>query len=578
MVGSNFYGTFGDANNEGWGGFNAGQINTKGGIGILANPNVILLHSGVNSLFEGDSPTVTATTVINGLNAMHTNHTGTIFLVAGIIGNLNTTINTLIGQLNSQVSAFVTSKASDPTWHIQFVNMYTLLNQATDYSDDTHPNASGYAKMANAWIVALNNIAGSSATSSWFTTPPTGDQPGGIGAEICPPTKPINTQPAGSTNVPIQFLNPTYVFPAFGPGQTSQNQFGGVTCQALGTTQCSCTDPSAPSGAQTATVPLPSNRYCSDMNSATTVAVQLADMNGDGLADFCYVDANGAVSTWLTNSTGGNDNDYIFGGDDPTAYSMNNNAQITVGSRLSIFNGVPAGFTAASTRSQIRLADLDGDGRADIVYVNPSGAVGFYQADPIAATTLTTIPTYTSRGNVFTGTSNGVSYPGAGLQFADLDSNSFADMVYIGTDGSITGFPNTGQFGTHNPYVNFNPGVQLLAGGLTLGGVLLNRDSIVLRDIDGDGKADLIVVNRFTGAFAAYRNIGAGPNNTPFARFDTSAPRFSQASLANVGGVGLQFGDFGGNGRVSAALVGNTTSGLATWTNNCIINAAQYEN
>jgi cellulase/cellobiase CelA1 len=67
---------------------------------------------------------------------------------------------------------------------VHLVDMFSALTTA-DLADGVHPNAGGYAKMANVWFSALQSVPGSIGS----TTPPTSP----------PPTSPPPTSPPPST-------------------------------------------------------------------------------------------------------------------------------------------------------------------------------------------------------------------------------------------------------------------------------------------------------------------------------------------------------------------------------------------
>jgi hypothetical protein len=79
---------------------------------------------------------------------------------------------------------------------------------------------------------------------------------------------------------------------------------------------------------------------------------RIADLDGDGLADYCVVDpVTGAVSLWLNGN--GQPGNWIW-------YPKGE-----------IASGIGAGVG-------VRLADLDGDGKADYLWVDKNGSVTAY--------------------------------------------------------------------------------------------------------------------------------------------------------------------------------------------------------
>ncbi|WP_030248377.1 FG-GAP repeat domain-containing protein, partial [Streptomyces sp. NRRL S-350] len=74
--------------------------------------------------------------------------------------------------------------------------------------------------------------------------------------------------------------------------------------------------------------------------------VRFADIDGDGRTDYCVLDGNGGIRTYLNR-----------GGD--TSGGWADQGQIASG--------------LTGDLSRIRLADINGDGRADYSVINPNG-------------------------------------------------------------------------------------------------------------------------------------------------------------------------------------------------------------
>lgn len=158
-------------------------------------------------------------------------------------------------------------------------------------------------------------------------------------------------------------------------------------------------------------------------------AIHLADVNGDRLADLVGVDTmeDGSLNVWTNNGE--------FTGW-PWADPINLGA-----GRVDI--------------TRVRLADLTGDGRADLVTVTNTGELrlcrntgalpGWPWADPVSAGT----------------TGSDLS----DLRFADLDGDRYADLVTVDADGRLTARRNTHDlaWGTPVPVTVFHEGTVYLA-------------------------------------------------------------------------------------------------------------------
>ncbi|MFD5433195.1 FG-GAP-like repeat-containing protein [Kitasatospora sp. NPDC127067] len=144
---------------------------------------------------------------------------------------------------------------------------------------------------------------------------------------------------------------------------------------------------------------------------AGTGRVKWADFDGDGKADYITVGSNGAVNVWLNR-----------GGD--------------TGGGWDSLGQVASGVTTDATR--VRFADFDGDGLADYICINADGSVqvylnrggdghGGWQPLGQVASGLTTDP---SR-----------------VRLADIDGDGKADYSAIGANGSISTYLNRGGDG-----------------------------------------------------------------------------------------------------------------------------------
>jgi hypothetical protein len=128
--------------------------------------------------------------------------------------------------------------------------------------------------------------------------------------------------------------------------------------------------------------------------------VFFADMDGDGKDDYVWLDANGAASLWL-NGGMGNDGNWIW---------------------------TPKGKVATgvgAVREDIRLADIDGDGKADYLWVNETtGATTMWRNGGVGSDGNWI---WTPQGEIATG----VGTVGSVVRFADLGGTGRADYLII---------------------------------------------------------------------------------------------------------------------------------------------------
>jgi len=167
--------------------------------------------------------------------------------------------------------------------------------------------------------------------------------------------------------------------------------------------------------------------------------VAVADLNGDGFADI--VTANYANSTLSILKSNGNG---------------------------TFQSPVPIALTAGANPGFIELADVNGDGKPDIIESNfGTGTVGVSLNDGHGGFSA---PTYTNAG----------SGP-AGMAVGDINGDGFPDIV-VGnvTDGTVSVLLND----RHGGFTAQTP-VLLASGAIPF--------SVALGDLNGDGKLDMVV-------------------------------------------------------------------------------------
>ncbi|KAI4141771.1 MAG: hypothetical protein LQ341_003437 [Variospora aurantia] len=171
--------------------------------------------------------------------------------------------------------------------------------------------------------------------------------------------------------------------------------------------------------------------------------------------------------------------------------------------------------------ADVRISDVTGDGKADYIHVDPqNGGFDLFVNDGIAD----------------------VNVVGDGTWLADMDGDGLDDRVWITEDGRISVWLN-GQANAQAPFGwdwfaqnNQQPVVS---------GINAKREQYRLADIDGDGKADLVIIELKTGAISAWLNNGpdtdASPQGwdwAPVGQIGVSVANAANAHFADVTGDG----------------------------------------
>ncbi|WP_369142597.1 FG-GAP-like repeat-containing protein [Streptomyces sp. R44] len=186
--------------------------------------------------------------------------------------------------------------------------------------------------------------------------------------------------------------------------------------------------------------------------------VRFADFDGDGRADYLVIADSGAVSVWLNRGGDGHGGWQELG-------------QIATG--------------ATNDRSRVKIADFDGDGKADYIRVADSGAVSVWLnrgGDGHGG--------WQELGQVATGATRYQTR----VRLADFDGDRKADYATIGANGSVQVYLNRGGDG--------RGGWQEL--GQVAAGVTTEQSRVRFADFTGDGHADFILTDVKSGATSVW--------------------------------------------------------------------------
>jgi hypothetical protein len=206
-------------------------------------------------------------------------------------------------------------------------------------------------------------------------------------------------------------------------------------------------------------------------------AVHFADLNGDGRADLLWVNYNGSVEAYLNS------------GSTDTGANAGKVGWIPPGA---IADGVK-GDGEFPNRTNVHFADINGDGRAEYLWVHDDGSVecwlnGGGQDDGPNAGKITWLP----QGKI----ASGIGKDSAGVRFADLNGDGRAEYLYVNKDGSVEAYLNLGS-----KEQGANAGkVSWAAQGTIAAGVGMGRENVVFADVNGDGRADYVTISRKDGS------------------------------------------------------------------------------
>ncbi|MCX4985131.1 FG-GAP-like repeat-containing protein [Streptomyces sp. NBC_00572] len=237
--------------------------------------------------------------------------------------------------------------------------------------------------------------------------------------------------------------------------------------------------------------------------------VRFADVNADRRDDYLVVAADGSVRAWLNNGVAGSWTSLgqiiaAMGapGDQVRFADLNADGRadyLTVAAdgslRAWLNNGVGAGWTSLGAYAsgtgapgdQVRLADIDADGRADYLTVAADGSVRAWLNQGGNGN-----GGWTAAGQIASGT----GAAGSTVRFVDLNADGRADYLTLAADGSAKAWLNKDGAGNWTALGGYAP--ALGAPGA----------QVLFAEANGDGRTDYLTVGA-DGSVRAWINDGA---------------------------------------------------------------------
>ncbi|MBE7172425.1 MAG: VCBS repeat-containing protein [Williamsia sp.] len=205
-------------------------------------------------------------------------------------------------------------------------------------------------------------------------------------------------------------------------------------------------------------------------------------------------------------------------------------------------------FAAGNDPRSVALADIDGDGKLDIILVNAgSGTLSVLRNTAYAGNDIHNF--FDPKVDFTTGT-NPFS-----VAIGDVNADGKADLVVANTKlNTVSVLINTTNTGnTPLTASSFAPKVDFPAGTFPR--------FVVVRDVDGDGRADLVVVNEQSNTVSVLRNQVP---STTFSSSAFAAPvGFAVGAMPNCVAVG----DLDGDGKPELAVSNYGTNNISVLHN-----------
>lgn len=240
-------------------------------------------------------------------------------------------------------------------------------------------------------------------------------------------------------------------------------------------------------------------------------SVAVADLNGDGRPEIITANQTSNTISILRN--------------------LANTGTITTNSFILATN-----LATGSGPFWVTIADLDGDGRPDLITANYN----------LASSMVSTLRNLSTSGNIafapkvdFTGLGNGGS-----AATSDLDGDGKLDVIVGSESGgqAVSVYQNISQVGD----ILLAPSVNFSTGGWA--------NTVAISDLDGDGKPDMVAAVQLPSHLSVFRNLST-PGSLTAGSFGA---RVDFASGWNPNGIAI--GDLNGDGRPDVSF-GNAYDG-----------------
>jgi hypothetical protein len=339
-------------------------------------------------------------------------------------------------------------------------------------------------------------------------------------------------------------------------------------------------------------------------------SVAIGDINGDGKFDLAIANRNGASVSLLRNIgsggiisfdtkvdfvTGSNPNQVAIGdldGDGKLDLAIANDGSDSISV---LHNTTSSGyfsfaskvdFITGSNPKSVAIGDLNGDGKPDLAIANYNGnSISVLRNYPKFIPTITSFtPTSAAVGNIVTITgslfnptpANNIVFFGAtratvnsatktSLVVTVPPGATFSPLTELNTSINLVGYSS----GFFNPTYSPNKAMvnsSDLSNKVDFG-TSLRPESVVVGDIDGDGKPDLAIVNDSSNTVSILRNTG-NSGIVSFAIKLDFVTGFSPTSLA--------IGDIDGDGKLDLAITNNGSNTISILRNTSTVGSISF--
>ncbi|OBT82112.1 hypothetical protein VE02_08782 [Pseudogymnoascus sp. 03VT05] len=570
MVGTQPAGTMQDNDSEGYPDERIAEIGGHAQFALpVFKPNVTLINAGTNDATQDYYVNTAGQRMNDMIMDCFIRVPGTVVILSTLLPN--SLAPGKVAEINDQYRNLAAKLRKD-RFPIILAEMDDGFITIDEIWDGTHPNLSGYQKMAAVWHHAINQAD----KNGWFRQPSSDvtSQDGTYG-NTCP-----KVLGSGSTDprsgMQILTANTGLIYD-YGKYMHSSTAIGVIH------THNESIRNGRPGGERDDIVYVDGSALKITLfitngdgtfgpavkigvyDSCPLAGVHWGDVNNDGLDDFICIGEAGNIDVWCWRNGG-------------------------LGNKAEYWQSLGKVFTGKRVDGETgRFVDINGDGRSDWLLVNKYGQVVTYinqrgDGDGLAPKWLKAGMTHTETqgddvldenilfGQVYGERADyvlveqvhpilpmfkhlkcwknfgggGKHQKGDGAQWGDMDGNGNDDYVWISPDGKVAIFrnlhqpPDTSKFKTGGgwdaAHVNLETGYD--------------RRALHIGDWDGDGKADIIAVEKGNGAVTVWKTSYAGNKFLFTKQVIPNSGKCNQGWDVGLFDIGVIFADLTGNGRV----------------------------
>ncbi|KAL1599455.1 Glucan endo-1,3-alpha-glucosidase agn1 [Paraconiothyrium brasiliense] len=537
-VGSKENGNFADNQNEGHPGYQIAAVQqAMDPVMTQQQPNLVLLNAGTNDCTQADDASLTPTPGLTWVKSIPDRLRTMIDLIYKESPGVTIILSTLlpnytpgnapsyVNVANQGIRQLYTEYAAKNAKMVLAEMDGGWFQYPADYSDVTHPNDLGYSMMASIWATAFEEVV----SAGYLSEPNDTGYESGNSSGTCLPSESSFGPATETVQTDIGYNDGTYSHSSelllqdvlsikgyHNKSMLGYHQFHFAQLVAVDDADyprdefIMILDPADRAFMKSKKADSSFSNYMQyrynygdgefgDWEPVDIIGqgtpeclsrgVRFGDINGDGLDDFICINKEGSPFVSLNR-----------GGSPPK------------------FEYIGQIYSDRFAQANVRLADIDGDGRLDYCGMDPSGDVYCHRNGGTGDAPIKKYGGYW-QGILLSGggpTWDSLSTDIAGVRFLDINGDGRDDYVFVRDDGSTTIYIN--QRGDKDDGPGLKPHwEQASVSHLGFpGDTDINRDNILFGRIYGTGRQDYIRVDEtksgktYGYSFSFWNNTGSG--------------------------------------------------------------------